>query len=1297
MNLPIELSSPLAPITSTPLDHEEMCADKMPRLPQSDESTKARRVEDISLVDVEMPVGGIDASDSHPMSACLSQAVSPSQSSQPEELSDIERAIHTLKIQRIEYYNQPVYIAPMAKSNLHASDDELFPLMDKVKEFLAGDSLVMLILGDSGAGKSTFNRYLENELWKNYKIGGRIPLFINLPALERPEKRLVDEQLKVYNFSKDQIRELKQHRQFILICDGYDESLLTSNLHTTNLLNRPGQWNVKLVITCRSQYLGPDYFGKFVPKNTDWYHPTPKIFFQEAVITPFSKDQIEDYVGQYVSLESRKWVKKDYMDKLTAIPNLMDLVKTPFLLSLCLEALPDVVQDKADLSRLRVTRVQIYDNFVQQWSEVNKRRIEGQELIGKTQSAFEDLLEVGFERNVVKFQIELAAAIYHEQNGRPIVDYIHMEDKDSWKARFFSRDPYYTHLREASVLCRAGTQYRFLHRSMLEYFFSRRVWGPTDFTDEFAPQGPFNVCNLISPVGDHPLSQRSLAIEYSIIHFLTERVQLDTNFKQHLINIIELSKTDKNAAIAAANAITILVKAGVRFNGRDLRGIQVPGADVSGGQFDSALLQKADLTGVNLTRSWIRQANFGGATMKDVQFGEVPYLKEPGELNVHVLSYSLSFAYSPDGKAFATNFNDGSIRIYDTNTWEKTHTYQAHSESVVDLKYSPCSNKLLSVGEDNTWHLWDCRINQTEYIAKNLPVAISTVAFSPCGSHFALACKNGIVLQYSTQTGIPDYIWKGPENNSYCLSYSLDGQHIILVGGTGTILRLNVNSGETEQVVEYPVAYLNCVAISPDGVWIALVCGNKLQLLRAATGEEGPSWNTSEYIASVVFSPDGKSIATACGDRKVTLWSVQTGAFLSDFLGQSSCDAETAFSPDSLQLASNLDDSVRIWNVTSGGTGFDLHHHDKTLRLYNADSGESRLVLQGIPHDPSSFAFSHDGRQVMTCEDNRTIRVWDLKTEECILELSDRIVETVAFSPHGDYIAAAGCRDIIELLDARSGAEHCILEDRDREGGDLSFERYEVLTQKIRDEVEKEGAIKLSIPLHLELWKALGEFWTDDHTLSLAFSSDGNEIVSGCQDGAVRIWNVETREWRMLCKNDRKEITQVGFSPGDTHVGFILESTLQLWRPRDTSPQHILEHKKIKAFAFSSCGDWIITIGGNSLQLWRKRGSDETMANWECVSTISDFLGLISGISWRPDTMEFVTGCDDGLVALWKVEEDDTGNVSVKLLWGDRLAALAITGAVIDNVTGLSAINRKLLLQRGAKNDPTAPSDDQLR
>jgi uncharacterized protein YjbI with pentapeptide repeats len=68
-------------------------------------------------------------------------------------------------------------------------------------------------------------------------------------------------------------------------------------------------------------------------------------------------------------------------------------------------------------------------------------------------------------------------------------------------------------------------------------------------------------------------------------------MQQHPDLKEQLCAIVEQFKTDANAAIAAANAITILVRTGVRFNDIVFRGIRIPGADLSDGQFDSSYLQ----------------------------------------------------------------------------------------------------------------------------------------------------------------------------------------------------------------------------------------------------------------------------------------------------------------------------------------------------------------------------------------------------------------------------------------------------------------------------------------------------------------------------------------------------------------------------------------------------------------------------------------------------------------------------------------------------------------------------------
>ncbi|KAG0278552.1 hypothetical protein BGZ95_003734, partial [Linnemannia exigua] len=538
----------------------------------------------------------------------------------------VEYNLLRLKDRRLKVQENTLYIPPQAKPSLLSPDDSLFPLMEKSLEFLAGPGLVFLLLGDSGGGKSTFNLQLERTLWKTYRRGGPVPLHVSLPSIDNPQQDIIGKQLQQLDFSDAQIMELKQNREVIVICDGYDESQLNTNLHTTNAFNQPGQWNVKMIVTCRTQYLGSDYRNRFAPQGSGPYdRPAPGLF-QEAVIAPFTKEQIQRYVDIYTPLEPRAWRAQDYMSKLTTIPNLLDLVKNPFLLSLALEALPGVTESKKNLSTIKISRVQLYDTFVRHWLEVNQRRLEKNKALSKEdRDMLVHLIDANFVSQGVKYSSKLAQAIFEKQDGNPVVQYVHLSDENTWKVDFFGPQPRARLLRESSPLSRTGNQFRFVHRSMLEYFLSRVIYDPARIDNqESDPQIDTVTSDATLIDANGPLFRRNLLQEPSIIQFLCDRVNSNPDFEQELRRIVNLSKTDSSATTAATNAITILVKAGAQFNSADLRGVKIPSADLSDGQFDSAQLQGADLTDVILTRSWLRQADLSGARLEGVRFGELP-------------------------------------------------------------------------------------------------------------------------------------------------------------------------------------------------------------------------------------------------------------------------------------------------------------------------------------------------------------------------------------------------------------------------------------------------------------------------------------------------------------------------------------------------------------------------------------------------------------------------------------------------------------------------------------------------
>jgi WD40 repeat protein/tRNA A-37 threonylcarbamoyl transferase component Bud32 len=572
------------------------------------------------------------------------------------------------------------------------------------------------------------------------------------------------------------------------------------------------------------------------------------------------------------------------------------------------------------------------------------------------------------------------------------------------------------------------------------------------------------------------------------------------------------------------------------------------------------------------------------ANVLDAQTGALlaDPLKHGGAVN--------AVAVSREG-TLLTGASDGKGRLW-SRTGELLHDPLQHRKAVLAVAFSPDGRRVAIGGEDGALHLWDVASGRKltwDISWQAMPPRVHrgrvlSVVFSPDGGAILTAGSDHTARLWEADTGRP---LGGPLSHDNVVMkaiFSPDGR-TLLTGSLDHTARLWERAIPTSTLSFSATAGEKGESPTPSPPpWRR---GTRGEGTVPAFGHPGPAKPGRNVIKAALFSPTpaGQVILTGDENRTARLWDAATGRELGRLDHDGGVSA-VAFSGDGRKVATaSLDGTVRLCDAGALGrdAGLTLKHdggvtavafaeggktvvtagRDGTVRLWDAADGSPKQSLGSLP-PVTELAVHPDGPTTACFGQGHKVYVWTPSAQTAGASEEKPLVldagcqpSTIALSPDGRTVVAAGHDGVLHFWDARTGARHAVQPPH----AGLVVPRALVYSP--------DGSLLLTggVGGKARLWDArtgaaVGSPMQHAAAVkAVAFSPDGRLLVTGSSDGTARLW--EGRTGRPLGPpfSLPNSATVVAFSPdGGRFLVGCSDGSVRVWdvpRPMRGSPEEI--------------------------------------------------------------------------------------------------------------------------------------------
>lgn len=323
----------------------------------------------------------------------------------------------------------------------------------------------------------------------------------------------------------------------------------------------------------------------------------------------------------------------------------------------------------------------------------------------------------------------------------------------------------------------------------------------------------------------------------------------------------------------------------------------------------------------------------------------------------------LGVDFSPDRARIVTASNDGTARLWETETGNLVKELKGHTAVVRSALFSPDGRLIATASNDGTARLWEADSGRELTTLQGHTKEVRTARFNPDGTRLVTASDDGTARVWDTATG--HEVVAALRAHSGVVTYAAfsgDSASVVTAGTDGTARVWNLATGN-HLLLEGHENEVNMAAFSPDGELVVTASADwTARIWRVSDGRSYILRGHTGPVNGVAFSADGTLIVTASDDKTARVWDVKTGRLLTELRGHTEAVLGAVFSDDTARvITASADKTTRVWETSSGRVLFELRGHTDTI---------------------NQAAFSPvGGKLAATASLDRTARIWDISGE----------------------------------------------------------------------------------------------------------------------------------------------------------------------------------------------------------------------------------------------------------------------------------------------------------------------------